>query len=186
LQTGGILANRAFTRAMRRKTQWGGFGDAAGGANLPSWTTVASGASVIISQALIRQGSSGIVDEEFTITRMIGTFAARMSVQTADANAIVAIGAIVQKQVAIAAGVASLPSLEDAPDSEWLYYSVQALRNPLTVDVTEDYGLGWVRQSFDVRSQRVVRSGDSIVWLAEAQNGAVVAQVGGRYLVKLT
>ena len=85
---------------------------------------------------------------------------------------------------AIAAGVGSLPSPEDDPDFEWLYYYQGAVINPQ--NALRDGPVSGGRVQFDVRGQRIMRSGESVVWLAESQVSAMAVGVNGRYLVKLT
>jgi len=177
------MANRNFARATRRKTQWGGFGDSAGNPAIPAWVPTAIASPAIISQAITKQGTTGIVDEEITITRMIGRVGVTIDVATAGARGAVAIGCLVARNEAITAGVASLPSVEDDPDSDWLYYGVFPVLNPATADTDGPLSMYFV--DFDVRGQRVVRNGESPVWIAEAQTIGCEAYVGGRYLVKL-
>ncbi len=178
------MANRNFARAMRRKTQWFGMGPATGVA-LPTYTTLGVGVPAIISQALIAGGAAGLLDEEGTITRMIGQISAQLDAETADVQATVAVGMGVFRDEAVAAGVASLPSPEDDPDFEWLFYGVYGLGNGPTTAGQNDQ-LSSLRVDFDVRGQRIVRTGQNVVWLAEAQTAALRVMVGGRYLIKLT
>ena len=105
------MAHRQFARAMRRKTQWAGMGDKAGAANIPATEILAAGTAEIISQALIIANAAGVVDEETTITRTIGTFTARMGTATATAGAGIAVGCGVFTNQAVAAGVGSLPDI---------------------------------------------------------------------------
>ncbi len=183
------MAHRNFARAMRRKTQWAGFGSATGTAVLPDWQDVAANTSVILSQGTVIGSALGFVEEEVTITRMIGDIAYGINSDTADANASIAIGCMVVRSPALAAGVGSLPSLEDDPDSDWLYYGVFGVRTPVTIAANVQpiaQGISGGRFHLDVRGQRILKTGESVVWLAEAQNAACLAFVGGRYLVKLT
>jgi len=177
------LADRHFARAMRRKTQWAGFGDVTGTANLPTMVTVAANASVIISQGLIVANSAGLVDEEVTITRVIGDISVAVAADGALSRWTLALGLAVSRLEAITAGVASLPSAEDDPDFEWLYYTVLQGINPQ--NTLRDGPLSGLHVRFDVKGQRVVRTGYSVVWIAEAQTTAVQVGVGGRALVKL-
>jgi len=179
------MADRGYARAMRRKTQWAGMGNNAGAATLPTFSSVGDGTASIISSGAIVSGSAGIVDEEFTITRMIGQIAATIEVTTNAIEGSLAVGCAVARQEAITAGVASLPSPEDDPDFEWLFYGVYGMHNDETSGAV-DTALKTLRVDFDVRGQRIVRNGSSIVWIAEGQGSAMAALVGGRYLVKLT
>ena len=175
---------RQFARGgPRRKTQWGGFANAAGAASLPTLTAVAVGTSVVLSNGLVVAGSTGFFDEEVTITRMIGMWTAQISSTTADTEGTIAVGLAVARGEAILAGVASLPSLEDDPDFEWLYYGSAHLRNPNSV--LQDGPINAIHVPFDVRGQRVLRSGSTVVWLAEAEETSMIAGVTGRALVKL-
>jgi len=64
---------RFHPRGMRRKTQWAGFGTAAGVAGLPTPVSVTAAApAAILSFNAVIAGSVGFVDEEVTITRIIG------------------------------------------------------------------------------------------------------------------
>ena len=178
------MANRQFARATRRKTQWGGFGDAVGASNLPAWQTLTAGVSVILSQSIIAGGGAGIIDEETTITRTIGALGFAADVTTAEASGSVAFGCAVVRGEAAAAGVGSLPSLHDDPDFEWLYYGVFPFSNPQ--NALQDGPISGGMVQFDVRGQRILRSGQNVIWLAEATTVNARGYVGGRYLVKLT
>jgi len=178
------VAHRNFARAMRRKTQWGGYGDSAGAANLNIFVGLAAGTPAIISSSIVVSGALGLVDEEVTITRMIGNVSATMNVGTSGASAMLAIGCVVVRNESIAAGVASLPSPEDDPDAEWLYYLQVALRNP--TNALSDGPISGAIVPHDVRGQRILRAGSNVVWVAESQTADVAVTVGGRYLVKLT
>ncbi len=177
---------RTFSRGRgpRRKTQWAGFGDLAGAANLPVPLALTAGTPVILSFNMVLTGAVGLVDEEVTITRMIGQMLAFLRTDTASAMASVAVGCAIVRNETITAGVASLPSPEDDPDFEWLYYAVVPLLNPLSI--TGASVPRGSRVSFDVRGQRIVRAGQTPVWLAESQGEAAFCGVGGRYLSKLT
>jgi len=179
------MANRNFARVMRRKTQWGGMGDAQFAAAIPLMQSVAPGATEIISGGIIIAGSAGLVEEEVTLTRTIG----RVSVSLDDSvgagiSGSVAVGLGVFTFEAVSGGVATLPSPQLRPDFEWLYYSVVQLYQ---VGAQDTGGNSESTQfNFDVRGQRVIRTGQTVVWLAEAVNVAMRIGVGGRYLVKLT
>ena len=169
--------------SVRRKTQWAGYGDSVGAAVLPGFVVVPSGGAAILSFNGIINGAAGFLDEEVTITRMIGRVSARINVNTANVSATLAVGCIIARNEAIAAGVGSLPSPEDDPDSDWLYYAVMGLVNPNSTLV--DSALANIHSDFDVSGQRIVRAGQTAVWIAEAQSQAIFTQVGGRYLAKL-
>ncbi len=176
------MADRAFARAMRRKTQWAGLGSQAGAGTIPISQAAAGGATVILSTAMIIGGAAGLLDEEVTITRLIGQISAVVDLDSADTEGSFAIGCYVTRAEAIAAGVASLPNPETDPDAEWLYYIAGLVRNAAVATKDE---LSSMRQAFDVRGQRKVRSGETLVWLLSARTAAVRAAVQGRYLVKL-
>ena len=177
---------RQFSRGARRKTQWAGFGDEAGTAAFGSMLALTAGTPVILSVGMIIGGAAGFFDEEVTITRMIGTVTALLNSVAAGAQARVGIGCYVADQVAITAGVASLPSPEDSPDSEWLYYAQFDLTNPITSPTEGQISVNARVVDFDVRGQRIVRAGESPVWIAESETSGVIIGVGGRYLGKLT
>ncbi len=178
------MANRNFARVMRRKTQWGGFGSEVGAALFPDFVSVASGSVAILSSAIVIGGALGVVDEEVTITRTIGTITVSLNVDTAVVTSRFAVGLGVMRSEALAAGVASMPDPETRPDFEWLYYHVGGLKNPnsaLRDGPTSSYTV-----PFDVRGQRIVRTGETPVWLAAARGQSIHLAIGGRYLLKLT
>jgi len=178
------MARQFQARAARRKTQWAGMGDFGGGANLPTFRTVGTSSPAILSQGLVVGGALGLVDEEVTITRMIGHLNLFINSATASAESTVAVGVGVARVEAINAGVGSLPDPESQPDFEWLYYTVVGLRNGQAGD-PDGSTIASQMIPFDVRGQRVLRSGSSMVWLAKAETTGAFVQVGGRYLVKL-
>ena len=174
---------RQFARGMRRKTQWAGFGNQVGAATLPISIVVTAGNTVLLSTNAIIAGAAGFLDEEVTIVRTIGNILALVDSDSADAEGSFAIGLYVTRAEAIAAGVGSLPSPEADPDAEWLYYAAGVLRRSATANIND--GVTTFRDQFDVRSQRRLRSGESMVWLLSARTGSVRASVSGRYLAKL-
>jgi len=178
------MANRSYARVMRRKVQWAGFGSASGTAALPRLGAMAAGTPIILSQGSVLGGALGFLDEEVTITRMIGQLTVGLNVDTALADATVAVGCLVVRNEALVAGVVSLPSPEDDPDSEWLYYVSTILVNPQSA--LRDGPTSSIVIAFDVRSQRILRAGWSVVWLAESEGNNAIAGVTGRYLAKLT
>jgi len=176
------MAHRNFARAMRRKTQWVGMGNAAGAAVLPVEVDLTAGTAALLSQAFVRDGQVGLEEEEATITRTIGSVQSHITAGTANLSATVAVGCGIARGEAIAAGVGSLPSPEDDPDFEWLFYGVYLLHNASSGQ-QDDSGHQVV--NFDVRGQRIVRGGSNVFWVAESQNADCSVGVGGRYLVKL-
>jgi len=172
------------TGGPRRLTQWGGFGDNAGAANLPGFITAGSGASAILSQGIIIGGAAGLVEERATIVRMIGSLTIQMAASTALLQSTVAVGCFKTRQEAITAGVASLPDVETSPDAEWLWYGVYGLTNP--DNALRDGNTSSIRVPIHSAAMRKLDSGESVVWIAEAQTSAALVQVSGRYLVKLT
>ena len=156
----------------------------AGAAVLPAPIALTAGTAAFVSIGAILGGASGFVEEEVTITRMVGMVSAGIRTDTTSATASVAIGCGVFTGEALSAGIASLPSPEDRPDFEWLYYNVFPLWNPLALDGSSN-GRG-INISFDVKGQRIMRAGQTVAWIAESQGQAAFAGVGGRYLVKLT
>jgi len=180
------MAHRQFARAMRRKTQWGGFGDEAGTAALGSMLGLTAGTPVILSANVVISSGVGILDEEVTIIRTLGNITARMNSVTAAAQGRCAIGCIVIRNEALVAGVASLPSPEDDPDAEWLFYTQFDVVNPQTSALQGSNSPSDFRTAFDVRGQRIMRSGHTVVWLAETETESLLVGVAGRYLCKLT
>ncbi len=177
---------RQFNRGARRKTQWAGMGDATGGAVLPIPVSLTAGTASIISTGAIIGGGAGFVEEEVTLTRTIGNVFAQIAVNAASSGIAIALGLAVARAEAVAAGVASLPSPESDPDFEWVYYTVLMGRNPVAGSSPADNDIWKFQSNFDVKSQRVLRSGQTFVWLAESQSSSGVIGVGGRYLCKLT
>ncbi len=176
-----------FSRGTRRKTQWLGMGNAAGTAGtLPLAIDLTAGTAAVLSQGGAVAGGFGALDEEVTVTRMIGAVSVALRVQTAEVRGTVAIGCAVVRIEALAAGVGSLPSPESDPDFEWLYYGVFPLFNSVQTANSGADRTSALILPFDVHSQRIVRTGSSLVWLAESEGNNAIAGVGGRYLVKLT
>ena len=126
-----------------------------------------------------------VTEDEVTVTRTIGNLAAFMNTISAGVNARVALGCIIARGEAITAGVASLPSPEDDPDAEWLFYTQFDLRTPAASSPEGTIAPTMFREHFDVRGQRILRVGSQLVWIGESQDNNVIAGVGGRYLVKL-
>ncbi len=168
----------------RRKTQWAGMGSAAGAATMPVVQVIAAGASAILSQGLVTAGSLGIIDDETTVTRMIGRWMAGLTVGTGGISCEFALGVVVARLEAVAAGVGSLPSPVVDPDAEWLYYASGLVKRQQTAD--DENGTVTVREMFDTRGQRIVRVGQTVVWIASAVTNSIDIGVSGRYLVKLT
>ena len=116
------MARAARGRGPRRKTEWGGFGDNAGAVALPIPISVTAGTPAIISNGIVVSGSTGLADNEVTIIRTIGVVTAAIQTNTAGLLASFAVGLGVFRGEAVAGGVTTLPSPEDDPDFEWLYY----------------------------------------------------------------
>ncbi len=177
------MGNRSFARATRRRTQWAGFGSQSGTAVLPTEVALVLNVAGVLSQGFVIANALGVVDEEVTITRTIGDVLVSIDSDTALNDATVAVGLAVVRNEASVAGVGSMPSPEDDPDFEWLFYTVIGLKNPQ--NALRDGPASVARVHFDVRGQRVVRTGSTVVWLAESQAANATAMVGGRYLLKL-
>jgi len=178
------MANRNFARAMRRKTQWAGFGSPGATAVLPTVQDLAVGVASFLSVGTVIGGALGFIEEEVTITRMLASIFVGIRVATAEAACTVAVGCGVFTSEA-AAAISSLPSPEDRPDFEWLYYGVFPMTNALGAQ-SEGSEANYWKLNVDIRAQRIVRAGQTIVWLAESQGVNAFAGVGGRYLAKLT
>ncbi len=173
------MPNRNFARAVRRKTQWAGSLDAAGASIFPSEVAVGG---AILAQGFLIAGSSGVVDEETTITRTIGRITAQLDGVTVSSGEY-GIGCIVARNEAVTAGVASLASPETDPDAEWLYYTTGHFDRPVASD---DTGIATASFNFDVRGQRIVRAGSTVVWIGAARGATINVSVNPRYLLKLT
>ena len=167
----------------RRKTEWFGTLNAAGANQTPLPIGTGSGVTTVLAQGLAQQAGSGASDQEVTITRTIGNiYAALDGTGAAATGGGFAIGCLVVRAEALAAGVASMPNPESDPDVEWLYYTNGMLARE-AADTIPDSGL--FRLHFDVRGQRIIRSGSTIVWLGSARAVALNLGVSCRYLVKL-
>ena len=179
------MAARTFRRGTRRKTEWGGFGDQAGGAALPDVIAIAAGAGnrQILSKDIVTAGLAAVAAQEYTITRMIGHLTVALNVTTAVATATIAVACGIAREDAITAGVASLPAPEDDPDFEWLFYSSIFLKNPNDTSQTGPASTRII--SFDVRGQRIVRAGNIPFWIASCVTSNCQAAATGCYLVKL-
>ena len=174
------------SRGPRRKTQWGGFGSASGTVAVPTFRNVSTGAAnaEILSTSVIIGDDTGLLDEEVTIIRTIGSLFVAMQTETVDSEAQFAVGLGVFRNEALAVGVTALPSPIDRPDFEWLaYFSGGMHRGNIAGD---DGGIGSFRKDFDIRAMRIMRSGENVAWICEAQTGNIEASVAGRYLMKLT
>ena len=172
------------SRGSRRKTEWAGLGAADGAAALPVPVNLTAGTAAIISAGAVVAGGSGLVDNEVTITRLIANMTCGLRSASADVSGSVAVGCAVVRTEAVAAGVAALPSPESDPDFEWLWYGVFPLRR-LTSSQGTPTGADISLVQIDGRAQRIVRTGQTMIWLAESQGDAAFAGIGGRYLVKL-
>jgi len=146
--------------------------------------TIAAGGTSLLAQGFFIAGGAGIVDEETTITRTIGQFAAQLDLGTAGLQARYGIGMVVARNEAIAAGTGSLPSALSDQDAEWLYYATGSLERGTAADTFA--GPEFLKKDFDVRGQRIVRAGSSVVWICAVEGAAITVSVHPRYLLKLT
>ena len=169
---------------MRRKTQWSGFGHDDGTVLLPAAVAIAANASAIIAQGSVLSGSFGFIDEEVTITRTIGRVTYMINNVSASSQASWALGCIVARTEAVAAGLASLPDPEQDPDAEWLYWASGIAINGTDVLRTAVTSGGVF--NFDVKGQRIVSRGEQTVWIAHVEGAGCLVGVSGRFLVKLT
>ena len=179
------MANVRYTRGRgpRRRTEWAGFGNSTGAPVLPDMISLGAGTPAFLSKDAITRGVAAISTQEYTITRMLASLSMSMNVDTALAQATVAVGCGVASEDAIGVGVTAIASPEDHPDFEWLYYGVFMLQNPQ--NALRDGPISSLQISIDVRGQRIVRAGVIPFWVAESQTANAIAGVGGRYLVKL-
>ena len=169
----------------RRKTQWFGTLDVAGSNVLPLLVSAVNGATSILAQGLARAAGSGASDEEVTITRMIGNLLIVLDGTAASANGGgFAIGCLVTRSEAAIAGVASMPSPETDPDAEWVYHTSGIVQRE-TVETNSAGGNAFLRIPFDVRGQRIIRTGSTVVWLGSARGATILMGANVRYLVKL-
>ena len=169
---------RQFNRGMKRKTQWASFGNAVGAAPMPTLALIGAGLTAVLSRNLVVAGATGLLEESFTITRMIGSLYMRIAEAL---NASVAIGCYMARLESIVAGIASLPNPITDPDASWLWYYATQIAGDLAADPVVEH-----RIQFDVHSQRIVDRGETLVWIASIQGDATSVGVAGRVLVKLT
>ncbi len=171
-------------RGSRRKTEWAGFGSETGTAELPSGVAVATATpAAILSTGSIVANALGFFDQEVTIIRTIGMLMVNLNINTAVSQGSFAVGLYIARAEAIAAGIGSLPSPEDDPDAEWLAHFSGTLINPNST--ARDGPLSGIQIPFDLRGQRIMKTGQSQVWIGHAENANLLIAVNGRYLVKL-
>jgi len=179
---------RRMSSDRRRLTQWGGIAAEDGAADtLPVMVTLAAGTPAFLSQGVdtTLNSTTNQFEERVTLTRTIANIVAHMNVVTASSRATVAIGCLVVTAEALAAGVGSIKSPEDDPDADWVFYSVFQLRNPVASTLEGGAAPDSYREHVDVRSQRKILVGQTLIWIAEAELSDVSVGVGGRYLLKL-
>jgi len=174
---------------QRRMTQWAGMAAEDGASDtLPVMVVLTAGTPVFLSQGidgpLISATNAGL-DERATLTRTIANLSAKLVDVAADTEATVAVGCMVVTAAAMVAGVASIRSLEDDAGASWVYYTVFHLRNPKASSIEGSTALDIYREHIDVRSQRKIRNGETIVWIAESEGSGAIVGIGGRYLLKL-
>jgi len=168
---------------MRRKTQWAAM-SVPGAATVPVWETLVVGTPEFLTVGTVIGGADGFVEEEVTVTRMIGHVAAQIGAGVSASNgATVTFGIGVFTTEAVAAGIASIPDPSVRPDFEWLYWKQLS---PIQTGGADPSEIGVFESEFDVRGQRVVRSGQTLVTVVVTAVSVVRAFASARVLVKLT
>ncbi len=145
-------------RAVRRKTDWIASADITALTNL-------IGGGVVIDQSLT--GAQVALIAPFTIIRTVGYVGIRSDQAGATETPFGAIGAMVVKETARAAGVASVPTpINEEGDDGWFLYQ------GIASDFLFASGVGFSNSGmkifqFDSKAQRKVADGDAIIWTAE-------------------
>ena len=147
-----FVAGSARRQGPRRQTEWGSITSAA-------YQTVAASSKLNFGSftgALL----SGIVPA--TVVRVRGSFSIASDQGAALEDQIGAVGLIVVKELARAAGAASLPSpFTDAKDDGW--FAIQAFNQRQASDA----GGESIQYPLDSKSMRKIEDGDAIVLMVE-------------------
>ncbi len=147
--------SRFLPSSQRRKSEWGAIISVAELSISAPSTKAVMGST---SQAAL----SGTVPA--TIVRVRGSFSYRSDQNAADEDYIGAFGIAVVRDVARAAGAASLPGpISDASDDVWLYWTPFVGRQ---VAATSDHDV-YNHIIVDGKAQRKLVDGDAIVFMAE-------------------
>ena len=143
---------RNFNAPRRMDKIWEGIGES-------SLTLTASGTFV---------GGSFFTLVPITVMRIMGEyllqFAVGGTIVAGDlARITLAIGRVSTDAAAL--GASAMPDPEDEEGYPWLFWKSHVL-SALTADpVQVQDGIGYVRQQFDVRSQRKLKPGESLAWV---------------------
>jgi len=170
------MARRTFTRSRvaKRKTIWIGTANQAD-------VALSSGGTVIVSS--FAPDALGALKP--TVVRTRGQFLVFPTVETTSLTFNGAYGLGVFSDDALAAGAASMPGPWDQDDwTGWLVHGYFSGR--LRVGTTDvDYPVpGSV--SIDSKAMRKVGPNESLVWLAESEEGAVQINIQARVLLMLS
>ena len=165
-------------RAPRRKMLWLDFAQV-----LQQPASVAAGTAVLLSPGL---NAAGLALRPFTIVRTRGFIWAGTDQVAATETAFGAMGMLVAKDPAMAAGVGSLPTPTTETNAEFLVYQPFVTAIQFTAAAAYQNPAGNVFQ-FDSKAQRKVGIDEDMGILFEnesAGSGAIVV-LGGRCLIKL-
>ncbi len=161
---------RGFSRtppSMRRKTVWIGSFDVTG------MTTLAAGAAVL-DQSFLATAQS-----PFTVTRTRGFVFVKSDQEANTETPFGALGMMVVRDPAAAAGVASVPTpITEEEDEGWFVWQ------PFVTDITVSSAIGIINggtlYQFDSKAQRKMAQGDTLI--VSLENGS--ATHGLQYLTK--
>ena len=168
------MANRVFRGARgrsvaKRQVAWTGSADQGG-------VAVGAGAKVIVE--------SNATLTTTTIIRVRGLLGIRQTSLTAGGENIGGYGIAIVSDQAFAAGAASLPGPWTDLDYPWVVHQMWAF-SWAVADATGREISSPLATVIDNKAMRKVKSGETVVTLAESQAGAVTIMAPFRMLVKL-
>jgi len=162
---------------IRRSTLWAASGDVVAATGIAA-------ATAVLDQTFNQATLADVVP--CTIVRTVGLFSVGTDQVAASEQPLVAMGAAVVSEQALAAGVASLPTPIVEEDSDlWFLYET-AVVEFLFGDAT-GFALTNTVKYFDSRAQRKIQDGQGIVFMVENASATAGAQywLKFRMLLKL-
>ncbi len=151
-------ARRTFSRAPRRATNWGRFVDVA-------QVTIAVSTKVLV--ATFTLNTAGIGE---TIIRTLGGIAVSTDNTSGNEDQLGAMGMIVVNDLAIAAGVASIPGpVTDSSDDGWFVWTPFCQRHLIGATVTSMVSQWY---AFESKAARRVEEGFGIAIVVENASAA--------------
>ena len=158
-----------MARRIVRRSSFGGGRRSSG--RLTEWfskafaadATTLAASSFVIDTSL---SALGLAKRPFTITRTVGELAVYSDNAGVVEHPLVALGAMVVSEKAVATGATAVPDpVTDVVSDEWFLY--QTLVGPQTTAID---GAGPMRVQFDSRAQRKVQDGEDIVFVLANPN----------------